>query len=70
MRFNFVVAEGRGELLSPRHGRPPDAPTIETILLVKTGVQRIYNYSKTLDSGFRRNDGERLFRTFYDIINY
>jgi quinol monooxygenase YgiN len=35
---------------------------------VKTGVQRIYNYSKTLDSGFRWNDGKRLFRTSYETI--
>jgi hypothetical protein len=37
---------------------------------VKTGVQGISNYSRTLDSGFRRNDGKRRLRTFYEIIRY
>jgi hypothetical protein len=36
---------------------------------VKTGVQRIDNYLKGLDSGFRRNDGKPHFQTFYEIIN-
>jgi len=36
---------------------------------VKTGVLGIYNYSKILDSGFRRNDGKTDFRTFYETIN-
>ena len=31
---------------------------------VKTGVQIFYNHMKTLDSGFRRNDGKRRFSTF------
>jgi len=35
---------------------------------VKTGAQIIYNYMKRLDSGFRRNDRERGFPTFYEII--
>ena len=34
----------------------------------KTGVQRIRNELKTLDSGFRRNDGKRFFSTFYEFI--
>jgi len=33
---------------------------------VKTGVQRISNDLKTLDSGFRRNDGKR---TFYEPVD-
>jgi len=37
---------------------------------VETGVQRIYNYLKRLDSGFRRNDSKTHFPTFYEIINY
>jgi len=36
---------------------------------VKTGVLRIDNYLKRLDSGFRRNDGKQHFTTFYEIIN-
>ena len=36
---------------------------------VKTGVQRIYNYLKRLDSGFRRNEGKQHFKTFYETIN-
>jgi len=36
---------------------------------VKTGVQGIHNAMKTLDSGFRRNDGRRPFSTFYETIN-
>jgi hypothetical protein len=35
---------------------------------VKTGVQRIFNWWKELDSGFRRNDGQTCFLTFYDSI--
>jgi hypothetical protein len=35
---------------------------------VKTGVQIIYNDSKTLVSGFRRNDGKANFHTFYENI--
>jgi hypothetical protein len=31
---------------------------------VETGVQGIYNYSKILDSGFRWNDGKRIFGLF------
>jgi len=29
----------------------------KSVTPVKTGVQNFRNYSKTLDSGFRRNDG-------------
>jgi len=36
---------------------------------VKIGVQGIYNYSKRLDSGFRRNDRKVYFQTFYETIN-
>jgi hypothetical protein len=43
---------GRGERRSPDDGRPPGAPTIETIVTpVKTGVQDIYKILKLLDSG-------------------
>ncbi|OGP64632.1 MAG: hypothetical protein A2170_04885 [Deltaproteobacteria bacterium RBG_13_53_10] len=35
---------------------------------MKTGVQEIRNELKTLDSGFRRNDGKRRFSTFYETI--
>jgi len=37
---------------------------------VKTGVQIVYNHSKALDSGFRRNDGEENFHTFLENINF
>jgi len=37
----------------------------EVVTPVKTGVQGIRNGLKTLDSGFRRNDGKRLFPTSY-----
>jgi hypothetical protein len=36
---------------------------------VKTGVQMIRNCLKTLDSGFRRNDGKWYLLTFYESIN-
>jgi len=35
---------------------------------VKTGVQETNNWWKELDSGFRRNDGENHFLTFYEFI--
>ena len=35
---------------------------------MKTGVQGVYKALKTLDSGFRRNDGKRPFSTFYECI--
>jgi hypothetical protein len=35
---------------------------------VKTGVQRIYNDLKRLDSGFRRNDGKPRLRTSDEAI--
>jgi hypothetical protein len=35
---------------------------------VKTGVQMIRNCLKTLDSGFRRNDGKWYLLTFYETI--
>jgi len=41
----------------------------EVVTPVKTGVQRISNDSRILDSGFRRNDGKRRFPTSYDSIN-
>jgi len=37
---------------------------------VKTGVQRILNQLKRLDSGFRRNDNRYLFLAFCEIINF
>jgi hypothetical protein len=36
---------------------------------VKTGVQSFSNYSKTLDSGFRRIDGAMKFLAFFKNIN-
>lgn len=33
-----------------------------------TGTQRVYKYSKKLDSGVRRNDKMGVFRTFYKTI--
>jgi hypothetical protein len=35
---------------------------------VKTGVQKIHNELKTLDSGFRRNDGKGRFPAFFEAI--
>jgi len=35
---------------------------------VKTGVQGTYNLLKELDSGFRRNDRQTHFLTFYEFI--
>jgi hypothetical protein len=35
---------------------------------VKTGVQKGFNCPFLLDSGFRRNDGKRVFPTFYESI--
>jgi len=35
---------------------------------VETGVQGTYNWWKELDSGFRRNDGNSHFLTFYEFI--
>ena len=40
----------------------------EVVTPVKTGVKGIYNYSKKMDSGFRRNDGKTDFWTFYETI--
>jgi hypothetical protein len=37
---------------------------------VKTGVQSFSNYSKTLDSGFRRNDKMSQFLTFCEAIKH
>jgi hypothetical protein len=36
---------------------------------VKTGVQSFINYLKTLDSGFRRNDGVSRFLTLYALVS-
>jgi hypothetical protein len=33
-----------------------------------TGVQKIHNELKTLDSGFRRNDGKGRFPAFFEAI--
>ena len=35
---------------------------------MKTGVQKLCNQLKKLDSGFRRNDKEWYFFTFYEFI--
>jgi len=37
---------------------------------VKTGVHEICKYLKTLDSGLRRNDGNRIEGTFCEIISF
>ena len=37
---------------------------------VKTGVQSFSNYPKTLDSGFRRNDDNMEFLTFYEYVKF
>ena len=37
---------------------------------MKTGVQKIYNCSKRLDSGLRRNDRKAPFLTFYEFIKH
>ena len=36
---------------------------------MKTGVQKLCNQLKKLDSGFRRNDKKWCFSTFYEFIN-
>ena len=36
---------------------------------MKTGVQKLCNQLKKLDSGFRRNDKKWCFSTFYETIN-
>ena len=41
---------------------------VKVVTPVETGVQRIYNYLKRLDSGFRRNDEKPHFQTFYEVI--
>jgi hypothetical protein len=43
---------------------------VKVVTPVKTGVQRIYNCLRTVDSGFRRNDGKTHLQTFYEIINH
>jgi hypothetical protein len=35
---------------------------------VKTGVQDASKTSIILDSTFRRNDGKKQFKTFYEVI--
>jgi hypothetical protein len=35
---------------------------------MKTGVQKLCNKLKKLDSGFRRNDKKWCFSTFYEFI--
>ena len=42
--------------------------SLEVVTPVKIGVQMVCNYLKILDSGFRRNDGEWGFSTFYKTI--
>ena len=37
---------------------------------VKTGVQKLCNQLKKLDSGFRRNDKKWCFSTFYEFISF
>jgi hypothetical protein len=37
---------------------------------VKTGVQSLYNYIKSLDSGLRRNDEKMNLETFCECINF
>ena len=43
---------------------------LKIVTPVKTGVQRIYNCSKRVDSGLRRNDRKAPFLTSYEIIIY
>jgi hypothetical protein len=40
---------------------------LRSVTPVKTGVQRVRSDLKELDSGFRRNDGKRDFRTVYEV---
>jgi hypothetical protein len=80
--FDGLVKSPSAALQLRRCGAPVSAPHssvfalasgafYETIVTpVKTGVQRIYNDLKRLDSGFRRNDGKPHFQTFYKIINF
>jgi len=37
---------------------------------LKNGVHGFYKCFRTLDSGFRRNDGKRAFSTFYQAIKF
>jgi hypothetical protein len=39
----------------------------KVVIPVKTGVQYIINYPKTLDSGFRRNDKKLRFMAFCEF---
>jgi len=43
--------------------------SLEVVTPAKAGVQVSHNSMKTLDSGFRRNDGKEHFSTFYEIVN-
>jgi hypothetical protein len=43
---------------------------VKVVTPVKTGVQGIHDALKTLDSGFRRNDGTGAFSTFYERIKH
>jgi hypothetical protein len=36
---------------------------------MKTGVRGIFTCLKELDFGFPRNDKNRQFQTFYEVIN-
>ena len=41
----------------------------EVVTPLENGVQRICSDLKTLDSGFRRNDGKKAFGTYYELIS-
>jgi len=41
----------------------------KVITPVKTGVQRISNYLKEMDSGFRRNDEKAKNTTYWEFTN-
>jgi len=41
---------------------------VKVVTPLKNGVQRFHKCLRTLDSGFRRNDGKRAFSTFYETI--
>jgi hypothetical protein len=57
---------------NPRIGKISDDPYLmvsyKIVTPVETGVQKIYNYLKELDSGFRRYDSPKSFQTFYEFI--
>jgi hypothetical protein len=55
--FQILRAAGRGEWRLPGHGRPPDVPTIETIVLV-TFCEITNNLKKPLEK--RQGNSDRV----------